>query len=33
MKQGENTMQLTIPGGGAMSGIEYDYLRLELDEK
>ena len=22
----------TIPPGGVMSGVEYDYLRLELDE-
>lgn len=32
LKAGPNTLQLTIPAGGVMSGIEYDYLRLELDE-
>ncbi len=32
MKAGENVLKLTIPGGGLMSGIVYDYLRLELDE-
>ena len=30
MKAGENKLQLTIPAGGVMSGVEYDYLRLEL---
>ena len=32
MKAGENVLKLTIPGGGLTSGVEYDYLRLELDE-
>ncbi|MGC3990556.1 MAG: polysaccharide lyase family protein [Chthoniobacteraceae bacterium] len=32
MKQGANQLTLTIPKGGLMSGIAYDYLRLELDE-
>jgi rhamnogalacturonan endolyase len=32
MKAGRNVMKLTIPAGGLMSGILYDYLRLELDE-
>lgn len=32
MKAGQNTLTLTIPAGGLMSGILYDYLRLELDE-
>jgi rhamnogalacturonan endolyase len=32
MKAGANTLTLTIPAGNEMSGIEYDYLRLELDE-
>ncbi len=32
MKAGRNVMALTIPAGGLTSGIEYDYLRLELDE-
>jgi rhamnogalacturonan endolyase len=33
LKQGSNLMKLTIPGGGLTSGIIYDYIRLELDEK
>ena len=33
MKAGTNTLELTIPAGGLTSGIMYDYLRLELDEK
>ncbi len=32
MKQGKNVLKLTVPAGGVMSGVEYDYLRLELDE-
>jgi rhamnogalacturonan endolyase len=32
MKAGKNVLKLTIPPGRAMSGVEYDYLRLELDE-
>ena len=32
MQAGENIMKLTIPAGGLTSGVEYDYLRLELDE-
>jgi rhamnogalacturonan endolyase len=32
MKAGQNVLKLTIPPGGLTSGIEYDYLRLELDE-
>jgi rhamnogalacturonan endolyase len=31
LKQGTNVLKLTIPPGNPMSGIEYDYLRLELD--
>ncbi|MBI3876557.1 MAG: lyase [Verrucomicrobia bacterium] len=31
MKSGANVLKLTIPPGGVMSGVEYDYLRLELD--
>jgi len=31
MKAGSNTLKLTIPNGGVTSGIEYDYLRLELE--
>lgn len=30
IKEGANTMKLTIPAGGLTSGIIYDYLRLEL---
>ena len=33
MKAGTNTLELTIPPGSLTSGIMYDYLRLELDEK
>jgi rhamnogalacturonan endolyase len=32
MNAGENTLKLTVPAGGLTSGVEYDYLRLELDE-
>ncbi|HTK74316.1 MAG TPA: polysaccharide lyase family protein [Gemmataceae bacterium] len=32
MKQGTNVLKLTIPRGGVMSGVMYDYIRLELDE-
>lgn len=32
MKAGTNVLTLSIPGGNVMSGVEYDYLRLELDE-
>lgn len=32
MKPGANTLTLTVPAGGVMSGVEYDYLRLELDD-
>jgi len=31
MKQGKNVLALTVPAGGLMNGIIYDYLRLELD--
>ncbi len=30
MHAGDNVLSLTIPPGGVMSGVEYDYLRLEL---
>jgi hypothetical protein len=30
---GKNVLELTIPGGDLTSGILYDYLRLELQEK
>ena len=33
MKAGTNTLELTIPPGSLTSGVMYDYLRLELDEK
>jgi rhamnogalacturonan endolyase len=33
MNPGTNTLKLTIPGGSLFNGIEYDYLRLELNEK
>ena len=33
LKGGANVLKLTVPAGGVMSGVEYDYLRLELDEK
>ena len=33
LKAGENQMQLTVPAGDLTSGVCYDYLRLELDEK
>jgi Polysaccharide lyase family 4, domain III len=32
MKQGDNTLTLTIPAGSVNNGIIYDYLRLELDD-
>ena len=32
MKAGTNVLKLAIPPGGVMNGVEYDYLRLELDQ-
>jgi len=32
LKQGENTIELTVPAGELTSGVVYDYLRLEVDE-
>ena len=32
MKQGKNVLKLIVPAGIVMSGVEYDYLRLELDD-
>ncbi len=32
LKQGDNEMTLTVPGGDLQSGVVWDYLRLELDE-
>jgi rhamnogalacturonan endolyase len=31
LKAGANTIKLTIPPGNEMSGVEYDYVRLEWD--
>ena len=31
MKAGKNVLKLTIPPGGVMSGVEYDYVRLEWE--
>lgn len=33
LKQGENTMTLTVPAGGGTAGVIYDYLRLELNSE
>ncbi len=33
LKPGENTMTFTVPAGDLQSGVVWDYLRLELDEK
>jgi rhamnogalacturonan endolyase len=32
LKDGENILQLSIPGGDPTSGVEYDFVRLEMDE-
>jgi rhamnogalacturonan endolyase len=32
LKAGKNVLKLTVPAGGVMNGVEYDYVRLELDE-
>ena len=32
MTPGTNVLKLIVPAGNVMNGIEYDYLRLELDE-
>jgi rhamnogalacturonan endolyase len=32
LKAGRNVVKLTVPAGGVMNGVEYDYLRLEMDE-
>ncbi len=32
MKAGTNVLKLTVPAGNVMNGVEYDYLRLELNE-
>ena len=33
LKPGENTLTLTVPEGGLMSGVSYDVVRLELSPK
>jgi rhamnogalacturonan endolyase len=33
LKPGENTMTFTVPAGNLQSGVVWDYLRLELNEK
>lgn len=32
MKEGDNTITLTVPAGPLNNGVMYDYLRLELDD-
>ncbi|CAN5316101.1 hypothetical protein BH10ACI2_BH10ACI2_25820 [soil metagenome] len=32
LKAGKNVLKLIVPAGNVMNGVEYDYLRLELDE-
>jgi rhamnogalacturonan endolyase len=32
LQKGANTVTLTVPEGAVSNGLEYDYLRLELDE-
>jgi rhamnogalacturonan endolyase len=31
LQKGKNTIQLTVPAGSVMNGVQYDYLRLEVD--
>jgi rhamnogalacturonan endolyase len=31
LQSGQNTLQLTVPAGPVMNGVQYDYLRLEVD--
>jgi len=33
LNAGANTIKLTVPAGPVMAGVEYDYLRLELDDR
>jgi rhamnogalacturonan endolyase len=33
LKAGTNVLKLTVPAGSTTSGVIYDYLRLELDDK
>jgi rhamnogalacturonan endolyase len=32
LKQGANVIQLTVPAGPVANGVQYDYLRLEVNE-
>lgn len=32
LKKGPNLIELTVPAGPVMNGVQYDYLRLEVDE-
>jgi len=32
MKQGKNTLVLTVPSGSLNNGVIYDCVRLELDD-
>jgi rhamnogalacturonan endolyase len=32
LKEGENSMTLTVPAGDLTSGVVWDYLRLELND-
>ena len=32
LQQGRNTLELTVPAGNVMNGVQYDYLRLEVNE-
>ena len=32
MKAGTNVLKLTVPAGPVTAGVEYDYLRLEVEE-
>jgi rhamnogalacturonan endolyase len=32
LKEGENSMTLTVPGGDLTTGVVWDYLRLELND-
>jgi rhamnogalacturonan endolyase len=31
LQSGKNTLQLTVPAGPVMNGVQYDYIRLEVD--
>jgi hypothetical protein len=33
MKAGTNVLKLTVPAGPVTAGVEYDYLRLEVEER